>query len=92
VSTDTTIPHTPHVYLLPFGTVGFFAALAAGFFATLAAGFAAAFVFRAGVFAALAAGFAAAFGAGFAAGLLFVAIVLPPFDFFTASISLFYAY
>jgi len=35
VSTDTTIPHTPHVYLLPFGTTGFFAALAAGFAAGL---------------------------------------------------------
>jgi hypothetical protein len=59
----TAIPHTPHVYLLPFGTTAFFAGLAAGF--------AAAFAFGAGF---LAAGFAA----GFAAGLLFVAIVLPP--------------
>jgi hypothetical protein len=63
VSTVTAIPHTPHVYLLPFGTTAFFAVLAAGF--------AAAFAFGAGF---LAAGFAA----GFAAGLLFVAIVLPP--------------
>jgi hypothetical protein len=63
VSTVTAIPHTPHVYLLPFGTTAFFAGLAAGF--------AAAFTFGAGF---LAAGFAA----GFAAGLLFVAIVLPP--------------
>jgi hypothetical protein len=73
----TAIPHTPHVYLLPFGTTAFFAGLAAGFAAAfafgagLAAGFAAAFAFGAGF---LAAGFAA----GFAAGLLFVAIVLPP--------------
>jgi len=73
VSTDTTIPHTPHVYLLPFGTTGFFAALAAGFAAAFGAGFAAGFAFAAGFFAALA--------AGFAAGLLFVAIVLPPFVF-----------
>jgi hypothetical protein len=82
VSTVTAIPHTPHVYLLPFGTTVFFAGLAAafafgaGFFAAgLAAGFAAAFAFAAGF---LAAGFAA----GFAAGLLFVAIVLPPYLLF----------
>jgi hypothetical protein len=82
VSTVTAIPHTPHVYLLPFGTTVFFAGLAAGF----AAGLAVAFAFGAGFFAAgLAAGFAAAFAfgagflaAGFAAGLLFVAIVFPP--------------
>jgi hypothetical protein len=73
VSTDTTIPHTPHVYLLPFGTTGF---LAAGLAATLVAGFAAAFVFGAGFFT-------AGFFAAFASGLLFVAIVLPPFIFFT---------
>jgi hypothetical protein len=48
VSTVTAIPHTPHVYLLPFGTTAFFAGLAAGF--------AAAFAFGAGF---LAAGFAA---------------------------------
>jgi hypothetical protein len=64
------------VYLLSFGTTGFFAALAAGF----AAGFA------------LAAGFFAALAAGFAAGLLFVAICGTPFCFFTALVSLFYAY
>jgi len=78
VSTDTTIPHTPHVYLLPFGTTGFFAAFAAGLAAAFGAGFAAVFAFGAGFFAA---GFFAAFAAGFAAGLLFVAIVLPPFVF-----------
>jgi hypothetical protein len=82
VSTVTAIPHTPHVYLLPFGTTAFFAGLAVAF----AAGLAAAFAFGAGFLAAgLAAAFAfgagflaAGFAAGFAAGLLFVAIVLPP--------------
>ena len=68
VSTDTTIPHTLHVYLLPFGTTGFFAA---GFFAVFAAGFAGAF----------AAGLFAVFATGFVAGLVFVAIVYPLFCF-----------
>jgi hypothetical protein len=68
MSTDTTIPHTLHVYLLPFGTTGFFAA---GLAAAFAAGFAGDF----------AAGFFAAFVAGFAAGLVFVAIVYPLFVF-----------
>jgi hypothetical protein len=78
VSTVTAIPHTPHVYLLPFGTTAFAAGLAAAFAfgaGFLAAGLAAAFAFGAGF---LAAGFAA----GFAAGLLFVAIVLPPYLLF----------
>jgi hypothetical protein len=82
VSTVTAIPHTPHVYLLPFGTTAFFAGLAAGFAAT--------FAFGAGFLTAgLAAGFAATFAfgagfltAGFVAGLLFVAIVLPPYLLF----------
>ncbi len=75
VSTDTTIPHTLHVYLLPFGTSGFFAA---DLVTVFAAGFAAAFAFGAGFFAT---GFFAAFAAGFAAGLAFVAIVYPLFVF-----------
>jgi phosphate/sulfate permease len=83
VSTDTTMPHTLHVYLLPFGTTGFLATLAAGLAVVFAAGFAAAFALGAGF---LAAGLAAAFAAGFAAGLLFVAIVLPPLIFFAALI------
>jgi hypothetical protein len=82
VSTVTAIPHTPHVYLLPFGTTAFFAGLAAGFAAafTFGAGFLAAglaVAFAAGLAAAFAFG-AGFFAAGFAAGLLFVAIVLPP--------------
>jgi hypothetical protein len=77
VSTDTTIPQTPQVYLLPLGTTGFFAGFAAGFAAALAfaAGFAAGLLLAAAGFAA---GFAAALAfagaAGFAAGLFFVAI------------------
>jgi hypothetical protein len=84
VSTDTTIPHTLHVYLLPFGTTGFLAAgFAAALAAGLAAGFAAGFALGAGFLAAgFAAALAAGLAAGFAAGLLFVAIVLPPLSYF----------